>query len=96
MKPSRILLAIIAAIAIILPFAQLIPGWTVGLATLVYLNALSVIGLNLIFGLTGMVVLGQAAFMVVPGYCAGLADSLGIPFYLTTPTPASISARPGA
>ena len=54
------------------PFTELIPGWTVPLATAVYFNALAAIGLNLIFGVTGMLALGQAAFMVVPAYCAGI------------------------
>ena len=83
MKLSRIALAIIFVAAIAAPFTALIPGWTVGLATVVYFNALSVLGLNLIFGVTGMLALGQAAFMVVPAYCAGILDNFGIPFVVS-------------
>jgi ABC-type branched-subunit amino acid transport system ATPase component/ABC-type branched-subunit amino acid transport system permease subunit len=83
MKPSRILLLVLVIAGIIAPFTALIPGWTPGLATVVYFNALSAIGLNLIFGVTGMLALGQAAFMVVPVYGAGILDSLGVPFYLS-------------
>ena len=54
MKPSRIVLAVLVIAGIVAPFTALIPGWTVGLATVVYFNALSAIGLNLIFGVTGL------------------------------------------
>jgi ABC-type branched-subunit amino acid transport system ATPase component/ABC-type branched-subunit amino acid transport system permease subunit len=83
MKPSRPLLIVILIGGFAVPFTGLVPGWTVGLATVVYLNALSAIGLNLIFGATGMLTLGHAAFMVVPVYCAGILDSFGVPFYLS-------------
>ena len=83
MKPSRVVLAVLVLAGIAAPFTELIPGWTVPLATAVYFNALAAIGLNLIFGVTGMLALGQAAFMVVPAYCAGILDNFGIPFYLS-------------
>ncbi|MGO9699100.1 MAG: ATP-binding cassette domain-containing protein [Xanthobacteraceae bacterium] len=83
MKPSRIVLVVLVVAGIAAPFTGLIPGWTVPLATAVYFNALAAIGLNLIFGVTGMLALGQAAFMVVPAYCAGILDNFGTPFYLS-------------
>jgi branched-chain amino acid transport system permease protein len=83
MRPSRIVLLVLVIAGIVAPFTALIPGWTPGLATVVYFNALSAIGLNLIFGVTGMLALGQAAFMVVPVYGAGILDSLGVPIYLS-------------
>ena len=83
MKLSRIVLAVLVIAGIVAPFTGLIPGWTVGLATVVYFNALSAIGLNLIFGVTGLLALGQAAFMVVPAYCVGILDNLGIPFVVS-------------
>jgi branched-chain amino acid transport system permease protein len=43
-------------------------------------------GLNLLTGYTGQISLGQAAFMLVGGYAAGLgAKELGLPFYLAIP-----------
>jgi branched-chain amino acid transport system permease protein len=83
MKPSRIVLAVLLIAGIVAPFTALIPGWTVGLATVVYFNALSAIGLNLIFGVTGLLALGQAAFMVVPAYCVGILDNFGVPFVVS-------------
>ncbi len=83
MKPSRIVLTVLVIAGIVAPFTALIPGWTVGLATVVYFNALSAIGLNLIFGVTGLLALGQAAFMVLPAYCIGILDNFGIPFVVS-------------
>jgi branched-chain amino acid transport system permease protein len=83
MKPSRGVLIVLVIAGLVAPFTGLIPGWTVGLATAVYCNALAAIGLNLIFGVTGMLALGQAAFMVMPAYCAGILDNFGVPFYLS-------------
>jgi branched-chain amino acid transport system permease protein len=43
-------------------------------------------GLNLLTGYTGQISLGQAAFMLVGGYAAGLgAKELGLPFFLAIP-----------
>ena len=83
MKPSRIVLAVLLIAGIVAPFTALIPGWTVGLGTVIYFNALSAIGLNLIFGVTGLLALGQAAFMVVPAYCVGILDNFGVPFVVS-------------
>jgi branched-chain amino acid transport system permease protein len=82
MKPSRLIAVVILALLVASPYAGLIPGWTPGLATLVWFNALALMGLNLVFGVTGMLALGQAAFMAVPVYVAGMLDGLGLPFAL--------------
>ncbi len=72
--------AILAAFVIALPYLGLLPAWTPALATVTAFMALSLIGLNLIFGVTGMLALGQAAFTVLPGYAAGiLQKSAGVP-----------------
>ena len=43
-------------------------------------------GLNLLTGYTGQISLGQAAFMLVGGYAAGLASiHMGLPFFLAIP-----------
>ena len=71
---------VVAAIGIALPYLDILPGWTPALATVTAFMALSLIGLNLIFGVTGMLALGQAAFTVLPGYAAGiLQKSMGVP-----------------
>ena len=71
---------LLGALVIASPYLNLLPGWTSGLAAVVWFYALALLGLNLIFGVTGMLALGQAAFMVLPVYGAGVLDSFGIPF----------------
>ena len=65
------------------PYLGVLPGWTLSLATVTAFMALSLIGLNLIFGVTGMLALGQAAFIALPGYAAGiLHKEAGVPVLL--------------
>ena len=85
MRPSRIVACLLAAVVIASPYLNL-PGWTSGLATVVWFYALSLLGLNLIFGVTGMLALGQAAFMALPAYGTGVLDSFGIPFAICVAT----------
>ena len=74
------LYAMVAAFVIALPYLGWLPAWTPALATVTAFMALSLIGLNLIFGVTGMLALGQAAFTALPGYAAGiLQKQAGIP-----------------
>ncbi|HSV83198.1 MAG TPA: ATP-binding cassette domain-containing protein [Ramlibacter sp.] len=56
-----------------------IPGWTLNLATLVLLGAISLLGLNLIYGLAGMLSLGHAAFSIWPIYVAAVSAKYGVP-----------------
>jgi ABC-type branched-subunit amino acid transport system ATPase component/ABC-type branched-subunit amino acid transport system permease subunit len=80
--PSRLLAVALALCAIASPYSHLVPGWTPALATAICFNALSLLGLNLIFGVIGMLAFGQAAFMALPAYGAGMLDNLGFPFAL--------------
>jgi branched-chain amino acid transport system permease protein len=59
-----------------------IPGWTLNLATLVLLGAISLLGLNLIYGLAGMLSLGHAAFSIWPVYIAAICAKFGVPLVL--------------
>lgn len=81
-KRSRIVVLILAFVAILSPYANLLPGWTPALATAVCFDTLALLGLNLIFGVAGMLAFGQAAFMALPAYGAGILDNLGVPFAL--------------
>lgn len=82
MRPSRILALALAVGVVATPYSGLVPGWTPGLATIVSFDALSLLELNLIFGVVGMLAFGQAAFQVLPAYGAGILDNLGVPFAL--------------
>jgi ABC-type branched-subunit amino acid transport system ATPase component/ABC-type branched-subunit amino acid transport system permease subunit len=81
MSGRSLALALCAALAALSPFFG-IPGWTVSLATVAALTALGLIGLNLIFGVVGMLAFGQAAFMALPGYIGGVLEKLGLPLVL--------------
>jgi branched-chain amino acid transport system ATP-binding protein/branched-chain amino acid transport system permease protein len=78
MTRKTILVAIALLLAIASPYAGLIPGWSPALATNVAFTALALIGLNLIFGVTGMLAFGQAAFMVIPAYFSGVLARAGV------------------
>lgn len=79
----RILIIIaLCVFAAALPYLGILPGWTPALATISAFMALSLIGLNLVFGITGMLAFGQAAFVALPGYFSGMLQNLGVPFVL--------------
>ena len=78
MTRKTLLIAAVGLALVLSPPAGLIPGWTPALATNVALTALALIGLNIIFGVTGMLAFGQAAFMVVPAYLAGALERAGL------------------
>jgi ABC-type branched-subunit amino acid transport system ATPase component/ABC-type branched-subunit amino acid transport system permease subunit len=56
-----------------------IPGLTPGLICVAAFRALALIGLNLIFGVVGMLAFGQAAFMALSAYLAGIFALAGMP-----------------
>lgn len=62
-----------------------IPAWTLTLATLVAFTAVSLVGLNLIYGLTGMLSLGHAAFAAWPVYIGAILHAWGLPWFLSIP-----------
>src|SRR5207237_1293816 len=62
-----------------LPYMGWLPAWTPAQATVAAFTALSLLGLNLIFGVSGMLALGQAAFTAIPGYAAGILEKQGVP-----------------
>ena len=78
MTPQRLVIGSVAIFAAALPYLGILPGWTPALATVTAFMALSLIGLNLIFGVTGMLALGQAAFVALPGYASGILEKYGV------------------
>jgi branched-chain amino acid transport system permease protein len=63
-----------------------LPGWTLSVATIAAFTAIALLGLNLVFGMLGMLAFGQAAFVALPGYAAGMLANAG------TPLPAALLA----
>jgi branched-chain amino acid transport system permease protein len=78
MTRKTILIAVALLLAVGSPYAGFIPGWSPALATNVAFTALALIGLNLIFGVAGMLAFGQAAFMVIPAYFGGVLERAGL------------------
>jgi branched-chain amino acid transport system permease protein len=82
--PARILpgLGILAALAVACALPLLVGGqpYLLHLATLALCYAVPAMGLNLLFGYTGLVSLGQMGFAGVGAYTAALMLKSGIPF----------------
>jgi branched-chain amino acid transport system permease protein len=77
-SPYALVIAI-AAFVVILPWF-LPSNFYVRIATLVYINALAVLGLNLLMGFAGQVSLGHAAFFGLGAYAVAVGPThLGIP-----------------
>ncbi len=94
-KPlEKLRLALFAALVVIFPFIAS-PYW-LNLANQIALATIGAIGLNILVGYTGQISLGQGAFMAVGAYGAGvLTARLGIPFWLSIPIAALITAAVG-
>ncbi len=82
MTRKTLVVAIVLLVAVASPYAGFIPGWSPALATNVSFTALALVGLNLIFGVAGMLAFGQAAFMVIPAYFSGVLERAGIAPFL--------------
>ena len=77
-SPYALVIAI-AAVVVILPWF-LPSNFYVRIATLVFINALAVLGLNLLMGFAGQVSLGHAAFFGLGAYAVAVGPThLGIP-----------------
>ncbi|OGA05966.1 MAG: hypothetical protein A3I00_09610 [Betaproteobacteria bacterium RIFCSPLOWO2_02_FULL_64_12] len=77
----RVLQGALVALCVASPFFG-IPGWTVAVATISALTAVALIGLDMIFGVAGMLAFGQAAFVALPGYTAGMLEKFGAPVWI--------------
>lgn len=77
-RSPHILGAVATVLAVASPYAG-IPEWTPSLATVSTLIAVSLMGLNLIFGYCGMLVLGQAAFSAAAAYTGTMIFNAGAP-----------------
>lgn len=85
LQPGLPALSLVAGLtAVALPFVA--PSQWVYLCSLLAINAISALGLNIITGYTGLLSLGHGAFMGVGAYAAGyFATRFGLPFYAAIP-----------
>ncbi len=94
-RGARILALGLIVLAIAFPF--LAPTYWLYMATLLAVNVISTIGLNITTGYTGLLSLGHGAFMGVGAYTAGyLSVAHGVPFYLAIPLAGVMAAVLGA
>src|SRR6476620_3866140 len=82
---QRLLIGAALAFVAALPYLGWLPGWTLALATVTAFGTVSLIGLNLIYGVTGMLALGQAAFVAIPGYASGIMEKFGVSAFVSIP-----------
>ncbi|WP_249695032.1 branched-chain amino acid ABC transporter permease [Stappia sp. WLB 29] len=93
-RPQRVWMALFAASLCIAPFV--LDNYWLYLACLVAINVASATGLNILTGYTGLVSLGQAAFMAVGAYTVGWMQlNLGTPFLLNLVAGGIIAAAVG-
>lgn len=84
------LLIVFLALLFCLPL--FLGGQWLSLIIVISITCITVLGLNIVTGLCGQISLGQAAFMAVGAYTAGiLATKFGLPFWITLPL-AGVSA----
>ena len=93
-RPQRVWMALFALSLCIAPFV--LDNYWLYLACLVAINVASATGLNILTGYTGLVSLGQAAFMAVGAYTVGWMQlNLGTPFLLNLVAGGIIAAAVG-
>ncbi len=88
-------LALFIAFVLIFPFFA--DNYYLTIANQMAIAAVGAVGLNILVGFTGQISLGQGAFMAVGAYvAAALTLRLGLPFWLTIPLAAFVTALVGA
>ncbi|WP_067216234.1 branched-chain amino acid ABC transporter permease [Stappia indica] len=93
-RPQRVWMALFALSLCIAPFV--LDNYWLYLACLVAINVASATGLNILTGYTGLVSLGQAAFMAVGAYTVGWMQlNLGTPFLLNLVVGGLVAAAVG-
>lgn len=94
MPLQKVRTGLLLAGLVVFPFLAT-PYW-LNLANQIAIATIGAIGLNILVGYTGQISLGQGAFMAVGAYGSGLLTvRLDVPFYLSIPAAAAITAVAG-
>jgi branched-chain amino acid transport system permease protein len=84
MKPARWILPALIALALALPFV--LSNFRLFQFTLVFVNAIALLGLNVLTGYNGQISLGHAAFYALGAYTTAIMiDKWSVPYALTIP-----------
>ncbi len=90
----RLGFAVLVAALVALPFIA--SDYVVYMACLTAITVISVVGLNLLTGYTGLLSIGHAAFNGIGAYgCALAAGTFGLPFWLAIPCGGLLAAAAG-
>lgn len=94
-RPQRVWMGLLLAALLAVPFV--LDAYWMFLACLVLINVASATGLNILTGYTGLVSLGQGAFMAVGAYTvAALEARTGLPFLANLALAGAVAAAVGA
>jgi branched-chain amino acid transport system permease protein len=84
-----IVFAVLLALVCALPF--FVSNYRTFQFTLVLVNAIALLGLNMLTGYNGQISLGHGAFYAIGAYCAAiLMDKLGWPYWATLPVAGAV------
>ncbi len=96
-EPPPPLWAYLPAVLAVIGLAAMLDPYSQRVLTLAMLNAITVLGLNIVFGYCGLIHLGQAAFVGLGAYGSALLSiRLGLPPVVTIPLAAVITALAAA
>lgn len=88
---------IAAAVALVFAFPIFANSYQLGLANLIFINIVAVLGLNVITGFTGQISIGHGAFLGVGAYASAyLVSVVGVPFLLAVPAAGLVAAVVGS
>lgn len=87
---------IAALVAGIVVFSQTGGDYAAYMLNLIFINIIAAVGLNILSGFTGLISLGQAAFMAIGAYTSSiLTVKLGVPFWLALPASGALTGLIG-
>lgn len=84
LSPTALVVAAVLAFAVVAPFV--VSGYRTFQFTQILINAIALLGLNLLTGFSGQISLGNGAFYAVGGYASViLMTHAGVPYWVTPP-----------
>ena len=93
-KRALIALAVVLAIACVLPFV--VSNYRTFQLTLALIYSIALLGLNMLTGYNGQISLGHGAFYAIGAYCAAiLMDKYGVPYWATVPVAGAVCLLAG-
>lgn len=93
MRTKTVAVGTVLLLGVLLAVPFLVGGYTLYVITLIAINAIVAIGLNILVGYTGQISLGHAGFFAIGAYtCVLLMVKAGVPFIVALPAAGFVSA----